>query len=64
MSMSRSNLFRFLDTVGDGTGAKNAIGNYSVAAEQFKIIAPANTRYAIRDTPDARANRGQCDVYR
>lgn len=33
-------LCRFLDTVGDGTGTKNAIGDYSGAEEEF-FIAPA-----------------------
>lgn len=33
-------LFRFLDTNGDGTGTKNANGNYSVTADDF-FIQPA-----------------------
>jgi hypothetical protein len=31
-------LSRFLDTVGDGTGTKNAIGNYSGAEEEFCLL--------------------------
>ena len=30
-------IFRFLDTVGDGTGDKNAIGDYSSVPQEFKI---------------------------
>lgn len=33
-------LFRYLDTVGDGSGTKNATGDYSVTPERF-LIAPA-----------------------
>jgi len=33
-------LFRFLDTVGDGSGTKNATGDYSSGQEEF-LIAPA-----------------------
>lgn len=33
-------LFRYLDTVGNGSGTKNATGDYSGAAERF-LIAPA-----------------------
>lgn len=31
-------LLRFLDTVGDGSGTKNAIGNYSGGATDFSIL--------------------------
>jgi len=40
-------LFRYLDTVGDGTGTKNAIGDYSSAAQIFKIAPPANVTYRL-----------------
>lgn len=30
-------VFRFLDTVGDGTGEKNAIGDYSSVPQEFKL---------------------------
>ena len=40
-------LFRYLDTVGDGTGTKDAIGNYSGAEEEFFIAPPAGTVYQI-----------------
>lgn len=40
-------LFRYLDTVGDGNGTKNANGNYSVTSDDFKITPPAGERYAI-----------------
>ena len=33
---------RFLDTTGDGTGTKNAIGNYSSSAEEF-LLTPGGT---------------------
>lgn len=39
-------LFEFLDTVGDGSGTKNAVGDYS--NQQFKIVPPAPTIYYIR----------------
>lgn len=32
--------FRFLDTVGNGTGTKNAIGDYSSTQTDFKILNP------------------------
>lgn len=32
---------RYLDTNGDGTGTKQAVGDYSGAAEQFKIVPAA-----------------------
>ncbi len=40
-------LSRQLDTDGDGTGTKNAIGNYSGAEEQFYIQPPAGEVYHI-----------------
>lgn len=39
--------FRFLDTAGDGTGTKNAIGNYSAAVTNFYIQPPAGSIYVI-----------------
>jgi len=38
-------IFRYLDTVGDGSGIKNAMGDYSGAVEEFLYIAggPAAT---------------------
>ncbi len=36
-------LYRFLDTNGDGTGTKDANGNYSVTPAKFFIRAPAET---------------------
>jgi hypothetical protein len=38
---------RFLDTNGDGTGTKSAIGDYSSGAEIFYIQPPAGTVYRI-----------------
>lgn len=35
--MSNKPLFRFLDTVGDGSGVKNAIGDYSSTPTKFLI---------------------------
>lgn len=40
---------RFLDTVGDGTGTKNAIGNYSVTPAVFKLAPPAGEVYEISE---------------
>jgi hypothetical protein len=38
---------RFLDTVGDGSGTKNAIGDYSGAVEEFKIVPGADEIFVI-----------------
>lgn len=38
---------RLLDTVGDGTGTKNATGNYSGGATTFKILPPASTIFRV-----------------
>lgn len=38
---------RYLDTVGDGTGNKNAIGDYSITQTIFKIQPPNGTIYRI-----------------
>jgi hypothetical protein len=38
---------RYLDTNGDGTGTKNANGNYSSVADIFYIQPPAGSRYEI-----------------
>ena len=43
----RTTLHRYLDTVGDGSGTKNANGNYSGAEEIFFIEPPAATIYRI-----------------
>ena len=40
-------IYRRLDTVGDGTGAKSAIGDYSLAAQDFKITAPPAYQYEV-----------------
>ena len=37
----QQNLFRYLDTVGDGSGTKDAVGNYAGAVEEFKIVPAA-----------------------
>ena len=42
MAISRQMFSRFLDTVGDGSGTTNAVGNYSGGEEVF-FIAPAIT---------------------
>jgi hypothetical protein len=42
-------LIRFLDTNGDGTGTKDANGNYAAAAEEFYIAPPADTLYVITE---------------
>jgi len=38
---------RALDTVGDGSGTKNAIGNYSSAAEEFLMSPDAGEQWTI-----------------
>ena len=43
----RPHISRFLDTVGDGSGTKNAIGDYSAAAEIFFIQPPASQVFRI-----------------
>jgi len=40
-------LSRYLDTDGDGTGTKNATGNYSGAVEEFYITPAAGERFDI-----------------
>jgi hypothetical protein len=40
-------LYRFLDTVGDGTGTKTANADYSVTAAKFRIKAPVNKHYVL-----------------
>jgi len=40
-------LYRYLDTVGDGSGTKNANGNYSGGATKFLIAPPATDRYFV-----------------
>lgn len=43
----RKPLYRFLDTNGDGSGTKNAIGNYAAAATDFYIAPPVGERYYL-----------------
>lgn len=45
--MATQPLLRFLDTNGDGTGTKEALGDYSSAAEEFYIECPAGETYEI-----------------
>ena len=40
-------VYRYLDTVGDGSGTKNANGDYSSSATDFRINAPAGGVYEI-----------------
>jgi hypothetical protein len=40
-------LIRFLDTNGDGTGTKNAVGNYAASATNFYIQPPVGTSYVL-----------------
>lgn len=40
-------LSRHLDTVGDGSGDKNANGNYAAAVEEFKIVPGATEIFRI-----------------
>lgn len=46
MGKYRPSFYRYLDTVGDGSGTKNAIGNYSGGEQRFKLIPPANDNFA------------------
>ncbi len=40
-------LFRYLDTVGDGSGTKNAVGDYSSSATKFLIKPPSDETFII-----------------
>jgi hypothetical protein len=40
-------IMRFLDTNGDGTGTKNANGNYAGAEEEFLIAPPSGTTFRL-----------------
>lgn len=40
-------LFRYLDTVGDGSGTKNAVGDYSSVATEFKITTPTGIDFIV-----------------
>lgn len=40
-------LYRYLDTNGDDSGTKNAVGDYSSAAEDFYIQPSTNDRYEL-----------------
>ena len=40
-------LYKYLDTVGDGTGQKNAVGNYLANPTIFKIQPPVGKNYHI-----------------
>ena len=46
-SNSGTLLYRYLDTNGDGTGTKSAVGDYSGTADDFYIQPPANTLYVL-----------------
>jgi len=45
--MRTKHLSRYLDTAGNGTGTKNAIGNYAGAVEEFYIEPAAGEKYEI-----------------
>ena len=40
-------LYRYLDTVGDGSGTKNANGNYATTPQTFQIVVPAGKGFTI-----------------
>lgn len=40
MGRPEEGIYRFLDTNGDGTGTKNANGDYSVTPQEFYFLAP------------------------
>lgn len=42
------NIYRFLDTVGDGSGTHQVTGNYAAEAQIFKIQAASNQVLAIK----------------
>lgn len=42
-----SSLYRYADTNGDGTGTKNAIGNYSVTPQRFNLTPPAGEVFRV-----------------
>lgn len=41
------NVYRYLDTVGDGSGTKNANGNYAGGATIFRLAPAASTIYRV-----------------
>lgn len=45
--MSKFPINKILDTVGDGSGTNNAIGNYSGGAQSFKMTVPVGTSYTV-----------------
>lgn len=45
--MKQKHLFRHLDTNGDGTGTKNAVGDYSSTPTDFKIQPAANQMFIL-----------------
>lgn len=45
--MSRTDIYRILDTNGDGTGTKNAIGDYDGLNTKFYIKPPSNQDFAL-----------------
>lgn len=45
--MNRFPINKILDTVGDGTGIKNAVGNYSVNPQAFKLVVPSRENYTL-----------------
>ena len=55
-------LLRYLDTNGDGTGTKNANGDYSLAQEIFFIQPPVNQIFSIRRMLIQIADTGSVDA--
>jgi hypothetical protein len=54
----RTPLLRLLDTVGDGSGTKNMIGNYSGAPVQVLIKPPDNTIYVLTEFQCQNSDKG------
>lgn len=40
-------IYRYLDTVGDGSGVKSAVGDYSSALTRFRILPPAGALFIL-----------------
>ena len=57
-----SNIFRFLDTNGDGTGITNAIGNYNVTPTEFFIKPLVGEVYEIDRLIIQIADNGSIDA--
>lgn len=61
MPKAQALLFRYLDTDGDGGGTKNANGDYSSTATDFKLSPASGERFEIARLNVAIGDSGQID---